>query len=85
VQNIRVAAVQFEHAPADKNANLAKIQSFAQIASQQHVQILAFPSAASPATGFSVTSPASNSLTSPSPFPQAHLPNDSSNSPAHSA
>jgi predicted amidohydrolase len=40
---IRAAAVQFEHAAGDKGANFAKIESFAQIAARDRVQLLAFP------------------------------------------
>src|SRR5712691_5012593 len=40
---IRAAAVQFEHAAGDKQANFAKIESFAQRAAQEGVRILAFP------------------------------------------
>jgi predicted amidohydrolase len=43
VRNIRVAAVQFEHAPGDKAANLAKIKRFVEKAAEQGVEIIAFP------------------------------------------
>jgi len=40
---IRAAAVQFEHAAGDKNANFAKIESFARAAARDRVQLLVFP------------------------------------------
>lgn len=40
---IRAAAVQFEHAAADKAANFAKIEAFAERAARESVAILAFP------------------------------------------
>jgi len=40
---IRAAAVQFEHAAADKAANFAKIEAFAERAVRESVAILAFP------------------------------------------
>jgi predicted amidohydrolase len=43
MRNIRVAAVQFEHAPGDKRANLNKIRHFVERAAQADVQIVAFP------------------------------------------
>jgi predicted amidohydrolase len=43
MNNIRVAAVQFEHAPGDKEANFAKIESFAAAAARAGVQIVAMP------------------------------------------
>jgi predicted amidohydrolase len=43
VRDIRVASVQFEHAPSDKQANMAKIERFALDAAQEGVEILAFP------------------------------------------
>lgn len=43
MNDVRVAAVQMEHAAGDKNANFAKIERFAQRAAEQKVQILAFP------------------------------------------
>jgi len=43
MRNIRVASVQFEHAPGDKDANFGKIRHFADEASAQQVEILAFP------------------------------------------
>ncbi len=43
MKRIRAAAVQFEHAPSDKAANLAKIQSFVDRAAAENVEILAFP------------------------------------------
>lgn len=43
MRNIRVAAVQFEHAPGDKAANLAKIRHFVKQAADQGVEIIAFP------------------------------------------
>jgi predicted amidohydrolase len=42
-KTIRVAAVQFESAPGDKPANLAKIRAFTAQAAAQGVQIVAFP------------------------------------------
>jgi predicted amidohydrolase len=43
VRNIRVAAVQFEHDPGNKAANLDKIRRFVEMASAQGVEIIAFP------------------------------------------
>jgi predicted amidohydrolase len=42
-KNVRVAAVQFEHAPGDKRANLDKIRGFVERATQGGVQIITFP------------------------------------------
>ncbi len=43
MQDIRAGAVQFQHAPGDKTANLAKIRSFVAQAAAQGVRLLAFP------------------------------------------
>jgi len=43
MRGIRVAAVQIEHAPNDKAANLGKIRRFVEEAAGQDVQIMAFP------------------------------------------
>jgi predicted amidohydrolase len=43
MRNIRVAAVQFQHAPGDKRANLATIARFAAQAAAQRVEIITFP------------------------------------------
>jgi N-carbamoylputrescine amidase len=43
MRNIRVAAVQFQHLPGDKAANLATMERFVVAAAEQHVEILAFP------------------------------------------
>ena len=43
MKNVRVAAVQFQHAAGDKNFNLARIREFASRAARQNVEILAFP------------------------------------------
>jgi len=43
VRDIRVAAVQFEHAAGDKGANLAKIRAFVQRAAAEKVEVIAFP------------------------------------------
>lgn len=43
MQNIRAAAVQFNHAPGDKVANLAKIRAFVQTAAAQQVELIVFP------------------------------------------
>jgi predicted amidohydrolase len=43
MRNITVAAVQFEHTPGDKQANLAKIRNFLESAARQKVEIIAFP------------------------------------------
>lgn len=42
-KKIRVASVQFEHAPGDKQKNLAKIERFVEEAARQGVEIIAFP------------------------------------------
>ena len=43
MKGIRVASVQFEHLPADKEANFAKVRSFVEKASQKQVEIIIFP------------------------------------------
>jgi predicted amidohydrolase len=43
MRDIKVSAVQFEHAPGDKRANLNKIQRFVEKAADQSVEIIAFP------------------------------------------
>jgi N-carbamoylputrescine amidase len=43
MRNIRVASVQFEHAPGDKRANLAKIAAFVRQAAGQSVELVVFP------------------------------------------
>ena len=43
MRDIKVAAVQFEHAPGDKQANFSKIRRFVKSASDQGVEIIAFP------------------------------------------
>src|SRR5262245_7165279 len=43
MRNIRVAAVQMEHAAGDKPANFAKIEAFARDAAAQRVELLVFP------------------------------------------
>ncbi len=42
-KNIRVAAVQFEHAAGDKRANLDKIRDFVARAAREGVEVIAFP------------------------------------------
>ncbi len=43
MRNIRVAAVQFEHAAGDKQTNLSKIGGFAEQAAELKVEIIVFP------------------------------------------
>ncbi len=43
MRNLVVASVQFEHAPGDKAANLAKIRSFVEKAARRDVELIAFP------------------------------------------
>ncbi len=43
MRNIRAAAVQFQHAPGDKAANLETVRAFVQDAAAQHVDVIAFP------------------------------------------
>jgi predicted amidohydrolase len=43
MRNIRVAAVQFQHAPGDKRANLTAIETFVKRAAEQRVEIITFP------------------------------------------
>jgi predicted amidohydrolase len=43
MRNITVAAVQFEHTPGDKAANLAKISRFVEQAARRNVELIAFP------------------------------------------
>jgi predicted amidohydrolase len=42
-QTLRVAAVQFQHTPGDKSANLGVIRRFAEQAADQQVQLICFP------------------------------------------
>jgi len=51
MKNIRVASVQFEHVPSDKQANLAKIGNFVRQAATQDVELIVFPEAC--ITGYS--------------------------------
>jgi len=43
MRDIRVASVQFEHVPGDKQANLATVERFVLDAAQEGVEILVFP------------------------------------------
>ena len=43
MKNIRVASVQFQHAPGDKRANLAKVEAFVERAAAERVELIAFP------------------------------------------
>ncbi len=43
MRDIRVAAVQFEAAPRDKEANLAKVKQFVARAAKQNVEMIVFP------------------------------------------
>ncbi len=43
MQNLRVAAAQFQHAPGDKAANLATVRRFVEQAAANDIQIIAFP------------------------------------------
>ncbi len=43
MKHLRVAAVQLEHAPGDKAANMAKVRSFTQQAAAQDVELIMFP------------------------------------------
>lgn len=43
MRDIRVAAVQFQHAPGDKEYNLGRVHYFAAEAARQNVEIIAFP------------------------------------------
>jgi len=43
MRDIRVAAVQFQHAPGDKDYNLGRVRYFATDAARQGVEIVAFP------------------------------------------
>ena len=43
MRNIRVAAVQFQHAPGDKAANLVAVERFIRTAADQKVEIITFP------------------------------------------
>lgn len=42
-RSLRVAAVQFESKPADKDANLKKIEHFVEVAAAQGVRLIVFP------------------------------------------
>jgi N-carbamoylputrescine amidase len=43
MQNIRAAAVQFEHVAGDKPANLGKIRAFVERAAREQVELILFP------------------------------------------
>ena len=43
MRNIRVASVQFEHAPGDKRANFNKIHRFVEEAAREGVEMILFP------------------------------------------
>jgi len=43
MSEIRVATVQFQHAPGDKAANMAVIEGFVADAAARDVRIIAFP------------------------------------------
>lgn len=43
MNNMKVASVQFEHTPGDKNANLCKIKSFVEQAARNNVELIVFP------------------------------------------
>jgi predicted amidohydrolase len=43
MKTLRVASVQFEHQPSDKEANLATVRRFVEQAAQQGVQLIVFP------------------------------------------
>jgi len=43
MRDVRVASVQFQHCPGDKEANLAKIADFAESAAGKDVEMLIFP------------------------------------------
>lgn len=43
MKDIRAAAVQFQHRPGDKSANLDRIQAFVEQAAAQQVGLIAFP------------------------------------------
>jgi predicted amidohydrolase len=43
MRNIRVASVQFEHAPSDKRANLFKVKGYVEEAARRGVEIIVFP------------------------------------------
>ncbi len=43
MQNIRVASVQFNHAPGDKDANMGKIRAFLRDAAMAKVELIVFP------------------------------------------
>jgi len=43
MKNIRVASVQFQHAPGDKRYNLTKVRAFVEQAAGRGVELIAFP------------------------------------------
>ncbi len=43
MNNMRVAAVQMQHAPGEKEANLGKIEEFVWTAAEQQVELISFP------------------------------------------
>ena len=43
MRNIRVASVQFEHTAGDKQANLARVEKFVELAAKQNVELIVFP------------------------------------------
>ncbi|MEO8377511.1 MAG: nitrilase family protein [Candidatus Sumerlaeota bacterium] len=69
VPTIRVAAVQFEHADRNKDANFEKIEAFLHQASRKSVQIIAFPECC--ITGYwflrNLSSPELRSISEPVP------------------
>ena len=43
MRDIRVAAVQFQHAPGDKTYNLSRVEHFVAEAARAAVELIAFP------------------------------------------
>lgn len=43
MKTLRVASVQFEHAPGDKQANIAKVRHYVEEAARQGVELIVFP------------------------------------------
>ncbi len=43
MKRLRVASVQFQHAPGDKRSNLATMRRFIELAAAQEVRLICFP------------------------------------------
>ena len=80
MRDIRVATVQFQHAPGDKAYNLGRVRHFAVQADRTGVEILTSPRCASPATGTCASSRARRSRLLAEPVPADRAPRSSCSS-----